>query len=164
MRLPSTTIAVMASLLLATAAVAPGVAAQDEGKKRFGEHPIVGPWVIEADDPASTPSLAIFHPDGSYTFRSGTGVGIGAWEPTGERTADATLLFPVLDEQGEFGGFAVLRSSGEVADDGQALAGTGTVEFPTADGGTTGEIGLTSLTGTRIVVEPVGEPVAPVEE
>ena len=83
--------------------------------------------------------------------------GIGAWEPTRGRTADLTFLFPLADDQGEFLGRAIERGSVEVATDGEALAMTATEEFPTPDGGTTGQLAPKSFSGTRIVVEPMAK-------
>ena len=85
------------------------------------------------------------------------GTGSGAGEPTGGQTVDLTFLFPLADDQGEFFGLAIERGSVEVAADGEALTMTATEEFPTPDGGTTGQLDPKSFSGTRIVVEPMAQ-------
>lgn len=130
---------------------APGVGAQSDPE----DHPVVGSWVIENDSPGFTVALTIFHPGGSFTFATETGTGIGTWEPTGGQTVDLTFLFPLAGDDGEFFGLAIERGSVEVGGDGNALTMTATEEFPTPDGGTTGQLDPKSFSGTRIVVEPM---------
>ena len=125
------------------------------GETDSGDHPVIGPWVIENDALGFTTSLTIFHPEGSFSFTTETGTGIGAWEPTGEQTVDLTFFFPLADEEGEFFGLAIERGSVEVAASGETLTMTATEEFPTPDGGTTGQLAPESFSGTKIVVEPM---------
>ena len=61
-------------------------------------------------------------------------------------------------------GYATARASTEVAEDGQSFAGTYTIEPPAAMaegpwGIPVGQLGPGDVTGQRIVVEPMGEPV-----
>ena len=60
-------------------------------------------------------------------------------------------------------GYAAARTSSEVAEDGQKLAGTYTIEPPAgiaeAMGIPVGQLGPGDVTGQRIAVEPTGEPI-----
>ncbi len=82
------TVFALVTLLSAVAAIAPGVAAQDEATA-MAEHPLVGAWIIEpiADEP---PELMIIIPGGIVTEAGPQGTAYGSWTPTGERTPDAT--------------------------------------------------------------------------
>ena len=67
-----------------------------------------------------------------------------------------------------FVGYGTIRTSIEVAEDGQSFAGTYTIEFPAAMaeamGAPVGQLGPGEVTGQRIAVEPMGEPVGPLSE
>ncbi len=67
-----------------------------------------------------------------------------------------------------FVGYATIRTSIEVAEDGQSFAGTYTIEPPAgmaeAMGLPAGQLGPGDVTGQRIAVEPMGEPVGPLPE
>ena len=161
-RLTSTTIVLMA-LLLATMAAAPGVSAQ-----ATDEHPAVGAWMIDSspEDATDPPELATVAPGGIITNAGPEGTGYGSWAATGERSADATFLFPLYDPGcGCQVGYGTIRTSIEVAEDGQSFAGTYTVEVPAemaeALGAPVGQLGPGEVTGQRIAVEPMGEPVGP---
>ncbi len=64
------------------------------------EHPLVGAWVLDldvqsGDDP---PLYLLFHADGTWILANPYfGEGVGAWQPTGERTAEATIVFQDLN-------------------------------------------------------------------
>ncbi len=64
-----------------------------------------------------------------------------------------------------FVGYVTVRASIEVAEDGQSFAGTYTIELPAgmaeAMGAPVGQLGPGEVTGQRIAVEPMGEPVGP---
>ena len=65
-------------------------------------HPLVGAWLITTGvGEDAFPSVAIFHADGTYTEVLPWGqVILGAWQPTGERTAVLTQIFNYLvDDQ-----------------------------------------------------------------
>jgi hypothetical protein len=68
-------------------------------------HPLVGVWRLRnasfVGDGGSFPSVAIFHPVGSYIEIMPWGaVLMGAWKPTGERTADLLFLAnDILDDR-----------------------------------------------------------------
>ena len=94
-RLTSTTIGLMA-LLLATVAAAPGVAAQTTA-----DHPAIGAWMIETSpgDATDPLELATVAPGGITTNAGPDGTAYGSWAATGERSADATFLFPLNDPE-----------------------------------------------------------------
>ena len=160
-RLVTLTIVLMA-LLLATVAAAPGVLAQ-----ATDEHPAIGAWIIDSspEDPANPPELTLIAPGGIITNAAPDGAGYGSWTATGDRSADATFLFPLNDPEAGFLGFYIIRTSIEVAEDGQSFAGTYTLEPPAdmaeAMGAPVGQLGPGEVTGQRIAVEPMGEPVGP---
>jgi hypothetical protein len=64
-------------------------------------HPLAGAWTIVTDLGEDTfPSVAIFHADGTYTEVLPWGqVLLGAWQPTGERTAVMTMIFNYLVDE-----------------------------------------------------------------
>jgi hypothetical protein len=152
--------------LLVTLVAAPGVVAQDESMSTAG-HPMVGTWLIEPTT-GEPPELFFAGADGIAASTSAEGTGFGSWTATGERTADATIRFPMVDPQAGFLGIATMRASVEVAEDGQSFAGTYTAEIPAAMaeamGWPVGELGPGDVSGVRVVVEPMGEPVAPMPE
>jgi hypothetical protein len=71
-------------------------------------------------------------------------------------------------ECGCFVGYATVRSSIEVGQDGQSFAGIYTFEplagMAEAMGLPVGQLGPGEVTGQRIAVEPMGEPVGPLPE
>ena len=163
-RLTSTAIVLM-SLLLATVAAAPGASAQ-----ATAEHPAIGAWIIDATPADTTDPLELLTvaPGGIVANASPGGTAYGSWSATGDRTADATFLFPLSDPEAGFVGYATARTSIEVAEDGQSFAGTYTIEFPAAMaeamGAPAGQLGPGDVTGQRIAVEAMGEPVGPLPE
>lgn len=128
------------------------------------EHPARGSWTVESDpgDTEYSPRMMILSADGGAIFVSGyTTTGVGAWEPTSETTAAVTFTV-VTDGPAKI----VIRAAIEIAPDGQAFTGTFTNEaiFDPAGGGTSGEIGPGTLTGTRMLVEAPGTPAMSFEE
>ena len=164
-RLASTAI-VLATLLLAAPARSPGVSAH-----ATAEHPAVGAWMVDTSpqDTTDPPELVTIAPGGTVTDAGAGGTGYGSWSANGERGADATFLSPLHDpECGCLLGYATIRTSIEVAEDGRSFTGTFTLEFPAAMGdamGTPlGQLGPGEVTGQRIAVEPMGEPVGPLPD
>ena len=120
---------------------------------------------------ARTPlELTTIAPGGIITVAAPDGTGYGSWAATGERSADATFLSPQQDpECGCLLGYGTIRTSIEVAEDGQSFTGTYTIEFPGAMAETMGlaagqQVGPGTVTGQRITVDPMGEPVPFPEE
>ena len=67
-------------------------------------------------------------------------------------------------EEGEFEGSSTIRATIEVdPDGGQSFTAEFTIEFG-GEGAPVGEYGPGSVTGTRIIVEPMGTPVGTLEE
>lgn len=130
----------------------------------LANHPAKGSWAV-ASDPGDTdysPRLAILSADGGAFFVSGEMLtGVGSWEPTGETTAAVTFVV-VTNGPAQ----VVIRAGIEVAPDGESFAGTFTNEFvfDPAGGGTSGEIGPGTLTGTRLAAEAPGTPSASFED
>ena len=129
--------------------VAAPAAAQDEG---MADHPFVGAWEVWSGD--DTPSITVISNDGTLIDIDDPPGG-GVWAPTGESTAD------VLIRSGD----VVVRAAVEVAEDGQSFSGSFTIEAPPAiaeaAGMPAGEVGPVEVSGARINVEPMGDPVAP---
>jgi hypothetical protein len=162
-RLVPTTIVLM-TLLLAAVAAAPGVAGQDTA-----EHPAIGTWIIDTSpEDGSPPELAIVAPGGIIINAFPEGTAYGSWAATGDQTADATFVAPADDPEAGFLGFFTVRTSFEVAADGQSVAGTYTIEYPAplrqAVSAPVGQYSPVEVTGQRVIVEPMGEPVGPIPE
>jgi hypothetical protein len=165
MRRPKSTTIILMALLLVSLAAAPGVSAQ-----ATDEHPAIGAWLIDPTPADATDPLELLTvaPGGIVVSASPQGTGYGSWAATGERSADATILIPLIDPTAGFVGYTTIRTSIEVAEDGQSFAGTYTFEPPAgmaeALGAPDGEYGPGEVTGQRIAVEPMGEPVGPIPE
>jgi hypothetical protein len=152
-----------AATLLLVALMGSGALAQDASPGTAG-HPLVGAWLVDtnAADDTNPPSTVVFHDDGTYLEIDVDGVAAGVWEPTGPQTAALTFGFRGHDENGALIG-STIRATVEVAADGQSLTATYTVDFLGPDGTQTGELGPGMATGTRVTVEPMGSPVAPLQ-
>ena len=163
-------IPVLATLLLAAAAIAPAAVAAQDDSQATADHPFVGAWVIDADsaDPSPPDQILLVGPGGTLSDASLDFFGYGAWTPSGDRTADVTFYTPIGDAETGFLGFQTVRASVEVAEDGQTFSGTYTNEFPAAalegTGIAAGEYGPEEVTGQRIDVEPMGEPLGPMPQ
>jgi acetyl esterase/lipase len=130
-------------------------------------HPLVGAWVLDldvqsTDDP---PLYLLFHTDGTWILANPYfGDGVGAWRPTGARTADATVVFqdlnsdPTQVEPGRLtASFAI-----EVDATGDAFAARWSSEGRWLDGTLASRDDATGR-ATRLGVEPLpasGTPVA----
>jgi hypothetical protein len=136
-------------------------AAQD----RWGnDHPLVGSWNVESDpgDAEYSPRLVSFAADGTAFFVSGQQtMGVGAWQPTGDTTA--VVSFAVATNGPAY---ILIRARIDVAPDRLSFTGTFTFEavFDPAGGGTSGEVGPGTLTGTRVSAEAPGTPTASFED
>lgn len=77
-----------------------------EAQDNFASHPVAGTWTfVNGEGEERSPSIATFHPDGSYIEIMPWGaVLMGVWMPTGEHTATVTqVLNEYIDEQLEQG-------------------------------------------------------------
>lgn len=140
------------------------VRAQDVTPGAMTGHDVVGAWVLDGDanDPNNSPAVVVFNRDGTYQESDADGSdGYGAWEATGEQTADLTIIFH-NEENGQFGGTAKVRAMIEVDASGDRFTASYTLELIGPDGSGSGELGPAQATGTRITVEPMGTPVGPI--
>lgn len=162
MRRLSTASSILAVSLLAIGGLAPATLAQSASPMPTAASPAVGAWVLTiADNPTSPPQEIILHADGTYLQYDGAGgVSIGAWAATGPNTGAITLVQYGLDSTGKVG-HSTIRATFEVAPDGNSLTAAYTLEYFGADGSDSGQMGPGSATGTRVLVEPMGSPVAP---
>ena len=126
-------------------------------------HPIVGTWIYTVDGfPEAFTVLVDIDADGTWhDFRPPGTTSIGSWEATGPNSFNLTFHSLSLTEDGSIA-ILTIRASGEVSEDGQSWTADYTAEL-TGEGPSPGEYGVGSATGTRINVEPMGTPVAPVE-
>ncbi len=140
------------TLLLATG-LASVALAQDAG-----DHPAVGAWALEDG------GVAIVGADGSFIASNPDGsAGLGVWEPAGDDSVNITFFVETPVEEGGAAVNVLVRSTATVSADGDSTTVVSTVELPTPDGGTTGQLGPIELTGTRMSVEAPGEPIGPFE-
>lgn len=77
-----------------------GVAAQDATPEALANHPVVGTWIVDpvTASPANAPAVAVWGADGSF-IDAASGF-IGAWEPTGPRTALHSFVGVLPDDAG----------------------------------------------------------------
>ncbi len=165
MRRLSPFVAVLLVLLVGLLVSARGVIAQDAADA--DQHPLVGTWLLdsEADNPDNPLEVDVITSDGAFIGVEADGsVTLGAWEATGDLTADATIWSIVPGEEG--GGMFIIRPSIEVAEDGQSFTAEYTIEVIGPDGATIGdgEYGPASATATRLSAEPMGSPVGTFED
>ena len=139
--------------------------ASTEGAASTEGHPIVGAWIlIVDDDPEAPPTLSAFSADGIYhdsEFEGGGGM--GAWEATGPTSAALTLVQQFPTEDDESAEQVTIRATIEVDPDGQSFTGEYTIELA-GEGAPAGEYGPGTVTGTRIVVEPMGTPAGSLDD
>ena len=159
-----------AALLLAGGALASSTAVQattPPTEEPAEGHPIVGSWVLRVDGfPEEFTELVAVQADGTLIDVNAAGsIGIGSWEATGPNSFNLTFnslsLIGSTDRVEGSLAMGTIRASGEVSEDGQSFTAEFTLEL-TGEGAPPGEFGG-SVTGTRINVEPMGTPVAPVE-
>jgi len=109
-------VVLLAVVIMAGAWIAGGGAfttAQDATPAAMAQHPIVGTWTLAIEGEEYPSTLDVFSADGTYVEASSIdGFGAGAWEPTGENTANLTFRVIHVD------GTGVIRATIEVAPDG----------------------------------------------
>ena len=168
MRRLSVVLSLVVIMLIGVVTLGRSVTAQDATPSAMSAHPLVGTWVVDTD-PENTdnaPALFIFFADGAYLeydAEEGGDVAAGRWQATGDQTGDLTLVFVSVNEGG-YEGMGKIRASVEVAPDGASFTATYSIEFIDPAGEGTGEYGPGMATGTRLSVEPMGEPVGSAEE
>ena len=124
---------------------------------------VVGSWVaVDAQNPAAAPSLYTFMADGTYIgqgpqpYSRWTSTDrAGAWVANEDGTYTVTEVSIVIDEAGAFN--SIIRLSGEitVSADGNSFQAALNYQVSAPDGGLLDEGGPISLSGTRIVAEPL---------
>ena len=155
MRRVTAMVALFVTLLLSFMALASSSLAQDStpqaGIIPEPVHPIIGTWIVA--DPEGAPALTSFTSDGTVTDVEADGtVGLGVWQPTGERTASFTMVLIVSSE--EFN--ATIQINVAVSVD--ASGNNGTADFTytavLADG-SVAESGDGHVTISRLMVQPL---------
>ncbi len=143
---------------LALAASTRPAAAQDAAST-MASHPIVGTWVSKFADmnPGTSYSYFVYHADGTFIeLHPFAGTLVGAWQPTGERTADTIIKGQNIGF--EWGGFVpsmvTAWISATVNEGGDAFTGDGVLELAQPDGTVVALVPLTGSQFTRLVVEP----------
>ena len=144
---------------LALAATTRLADAQDATPTSTAGHPLVGTWIFDKDiaNPSEPPSVVVFTADGGLLDPS-EGVA-GAWQATGPRSAAWTLVDFLTEGPA---GYVVVRSTAEIDEGGDALAGPYSFTVVAADG-TVLASGEASSTAVRLPIEPIeagGTPLA----
>lgn len=143
-----------AGLGLALAATVRQAAAQKATPLPMAGHPLVGDWLLTGQLPAPAPAFVdrvFIAADGSCVDVDRDGVvSLGAWAPTGARTAH--LMLKADNPQG---GIFTTRATLAVAPDGRSFTASYTFEilFGTAGAGT-GQYGPGTAMGSRMPVDP----------
>lgn len=72
-------------------------------QESMASHPVVGGWTwVNGEGEDAVPSVAQFHPDGTYIEVMPWGaVPLAVWEPTGANSATVTQVVNYLDDDGE---------------------------------------------------------------
>lgn len=147
-------VAIIAVLLLGGVAAARGFAASAQDTTPAADHPAVGAWRWENDRlHPGDPSYAVIQAGGTYVeFYPGHGVGIGAWEATGERSISLTIVFQDLDPSPAAvqPGLLTYRLAVVAEDGGGALSATGPYYLQGPDGAVLEE---RAFDGTAVRVE-----------
>lgn len=146
------------------AGVSARVIAQDTATPAAGnDHPLIGSWLLNTDpeNPDEPLSLVSFAAGGTFIEVDSDGViGLGAWEATGDTTAN--LTFSYVDGEG---GMMTIRASIVVDAGGRSFTASYTTDLrDPATGEWSGEIGPDTAVGVRMVVESPGTPVASSDE
>ena len=161
-------VSVFAVILLGVFALAfAPVTAQVATPDAQTEHPVVGAWwtANDAPGPGVNTATAVFHADGTYLeVDPNIGVGVGAWQATGERTADFIAVYQDIDPDPARAapGTVTVRKSVDVDEAGNAFTGSLTVEVRIPDGTVVFTASYAGR-GTRLEVEsmvPLGTPLA----
>jgi hypothetical protein len=122
-------------------------------------HPVAGTWTwVNGEGADAFPSVATFHPDGSYMEVMPWGaVFMGVWQPTGERTATVTQVLNALDptEEGEKLMQAQGRATVEVDESGNTMIWEGLIVGRYQDESIAFEFDLETSIGTRLLPQPM---------
>ncbi|HEU4797915.1 MAG TPA: hypothetical protein VFT63_03250, partial [bacterium] len=123
------------------------------------DHPLIGTWAVADETSDGVSGLVIFTAEGTVVVvPPGGGMGIGAWAPTGPRTAITVWLVPRAERDRE-GNFTALRSQITIDATGTTVAFAYAVLQVTARGGMA-ERSHGSVNGVRISMPTLGPVVA----
>jgi hypothetical protein len=116
-------------LALATASGQAG--AQEASPSSMVTHPLVGTWIVNRDPTSEidAPSIVVFTSDGGVLDPSLNVAGV--WRATGPRSAEWTLV--VLIQMGA-GGYAAVRTAGELDEGDNTMDPFGSVTIVSPDG------------------------------
>jgi hypothetical protein len=134
-------------------ALLPGMrAVSQEASPAPADHPLAGAWLIDLHEEGGR--LVTFSADGTALFTDVDGTGQGAWEPTGDTTADFTiwqLATEQFDEGPIFTGYFLL--SGEIDVDAEgSWTGDLTLALIDREGAVAGMDGPFTVSATRLPV------------
>lgn len=166
-RRPWIAVVTVAILLLGAVPAVRAFAAAQEASPA-GAHPAVGTWRWENDRlHPGDPSFAVIQADGTYIeYYPGHGVGIGAWEATGDRSISLTIVFQDIDPSPDAvkPGLLTYRLAVVAEDGGNALSATGPYYVQELDGSVVEELAFDGTAARIEVAEtgplPVGTPAA----
>lgn len=122
-------------------------------------HPVAGTWTwVNGSGADAFPSIATFHPDGSYIEVLPWGaVLMGVWQPTGERTATVTQVLNALDPAE--GGEKLMQGQGratvEVDESGNTMIWEGIFLGRYQDESIAFAFDLETSIGTRLLPQPM---------
>lgn len=162
---PLSLVALLVGLLLTAALLLAPAHGAAQATPAMATHPLVGAWELQTqvNNPSNPPSVAVFHPDGTYYESDADGSdGAGTWQPTGPNTANLTIIFHGTDEKGNYVAKIKVRAAVTVDASGNSFTAPYTLEFISPDGKSTGQLGPVTATGTRIMAEAPGTPVGTV--
>lgn len=147
---------VVAALLLANRVQ---TTAQDATPAALVDHPVVGAWwsANDAEGPGVNTAYVVFHDDGTYLeVDPNIGIGVGAWRPTGERSAELTYVFQDINPEpaATAPGTVTVRQEIEVDETGNAFLAPLTVEVRIPDGMVVFTAAYTAR-GERLEIEPM---------
>jgi hypothetical protein len=132
-------------------------AAQEATPSAMASHPFVGTWII-GDPSGGEPTTNVITADGGLI--DPTVGAAGVWTPTGERTADFTLI-AIVTEGG--GSYYLVRGSITVDAGGDTVTATANATHVAPDGTVLDQQAPFTGTYLRLKVEPqsaVGQPLA----
>jgi hypothetical protein len=146
-----------------------GVAAQEASPAAMAAHPMVGAWSFDFDPehPGTLFVYTSFHADGTRTdVHPFAGTGIGAWRPTGDRTAESILKYQnIATTPGDFApGTVTVWESLTVDENEDISTREDVVELRAIDGTVVALFPFTGEPAHRLTVEPppvVETPVTP---
>lgn len=155
----SSVVLVLAVVLVGSLAIAGDRFAAAQAPDQ-ANHPAVGSWMIHRtpENAVAWPNeLLVLNADGTVLeYGAYQTTGVGAWESTGERTANVSFA---LTSDGP--AYVFIRASIEISPDGKTLKGSYTAEFifDPEHNGTSGQIGPGGITGERLTAQAPGTPV-----